>query len=90
MILSDQTVLLTGGAGVVGNVMLDYLYTRANSIVVVDKNQQSLSKLAPDYPAASFYACDLANAENVRETQQKASQRWPRNHNPHQQRRIHS
>jgi 3-oxoacyl-[acyl-carrier protein] reductase len=65
MNLNDQIVLITGGAGAIGQHLVSTLYKQVKGLVVIDKDEERLQQLAMQYPEVKTYACDLTNGEQV-------------------------
>lgn len=68
MILSEQTVLLTGGAGAVGRELVADLLPAAKTVIALDRDEAALAALEADHPGVVCRACDLSSYANVAET----------------------
>jgi len=68
MILAEQTIVLTGGAGSIGDFLVSNLYQSASRLVVVDKNEEKLQILKNRFNNIEVYCCDLTAPEKVSET----------------------
>jgi 3-oxoacyl-[acyl-carrier protein] reductase len=68
MILSEQTILLTGGAGAIGEFLVSVLYTQAKKLVVIDKDTEKLEKLKQQFENISVYCADLVQVDEVDRT----------------------
>ncbi len=68
MILLEQTVLVTGGAGSIGAFLASELYGKCRKVIVVDKDEEKLSQLRTRLQDIEIYACDLTDGAKVAET----------------------
>lgn len=67
MNLSESKILITGGAGGIGNFLANNLVTKAKCVIIVDNNSASLSEI-PDNDKIIKYYCDITNEIKVKET----------------------
>jgi 3-oxoacyl-[acyl-carrier protein] reductase len=68
MILAEQTIILTGGAGSIGEFLVSNLLESAGKLVVVDKNEEKLQALKNRFNNIEIFSCDLTDAGKVLET----------------------
>lgn len=65
MLLTNQTILLTGGTSGVGLALLHALHQRGNRLLVVGRNQARMTELQTSYSDVRFLRYDLANVTDV-------------------------
>lgn len=71
MQLNEQTVLITGGANGLGKAMASGLYSKVAKVIVIDRDQDALSKLKDEFPAISTYQADLTDIQQVNQVVKK-------------------
>jgi 3-oxoacyl-[acyl-carrier protein] reductase len=76
MILSEQTVIITGGAGSIGEFLVADLYQQVNKLIVIDKDEEKLKALKEKFGAIEIYSCDLTDSNKVSETITAISQAY--------------
>lgn len=67
MKVSEQAFLVTGGANGVGRHLVEDLVSDARRVVVLDKDERGLRKLAEAHPDVSCLPCDLTSFTAVQE-----------------------
>ena len=77
MRLSEQAFLITGGANGIGRYLVDDLASHARRVVVLDRDEAALGKLAAANPDVSCVACDLTGFTGVHEAVAKAYELSP-------------
>src|SRR5262245_3184765 len=60
MLLSGNTVLVTGGASGIGLALVERFLTSGNHIIVCGRRESKLAELKAKYPSIETRACDLA------------------------------
>lgn len=68
MNFSEQTILLTGGAGAVGWDLVRDLSPDVRKVIVLDRDAPALADLGRAFPETARYSCDLASFEDVAKT----------------------
>ena len=58
-------ILITGAAGGIGSAIVERLAPTTETIVIVDKDERGLRKLARQYENVADYACDLTSKDEV-------------------------
>src|SRR5947209_1307399 len=77
MNLSEQTVLITGGAGSIGSFLCEKFYPVVKKLIIVDKDQDRLEKLRSKFNGAELVAIDLVQPDQVEEMVSKIYERHP-------------
>tara|TARA_Y100000031_G_scaffold112285_1_gene123983 strand:+ start:835 stop:1578 length:744 start_codon:yes stop_codon:yes gene_type:complete len=67
MILKDQTILLTGGAGDIGRHLTKRFHELSKKVIVIDKNDDGLKHLKNEFKNIECYTCDVTNYNKVGE-----------------------
>lgn len=65
MNLSEQSVLITGGAAGIGRHLVENLHTDAAGVVVFDRDEAALRALADQHDHVRCMACDVTDAKAV-------------------------
>jgi 3-oxoacyl-[acyl-carrier protein] reductase len=68
MKLSEQVILVTGGASGIGRYLVQDLCTEVRELLVLDKNAAALADLSESLPAVKCYECDVTSAVEVDKT----------------------
>jgi 3-oxoacyl-[acyl-carrier protein] reductase len=68
MILKEQVIVLTGGAGSIGEFLVSNFVNDAGKIIVVDKNDEKLQALKNRFEKIETRYCDLVDGIAVSET----------------------
>jgi len=65
--VKDQVVVITGGAGILGRGMAEYMAAQGCKVVILDRSEEAGSALVAELTAkgadASFFYCDVLNKE---------------------------
>ena len=75
MNLNEQVVLITGGAGSIGRHLVKDLCEDVRAIHVIDRDTESLERLASQIPSLATYVCDITDIKSVQATVRTAFQR---------------
>jgi 3-oxoacyl-[acyl-carrier protein] reductase len=65
MILSEQTVIITGAAGDIGSYLAKGLGTKVQRVIAIDINRAGLDKIKEDGQNITCYTCDLTQVDEV-------------------------
>lgn len=65
MIIKEQTILISGGAGSIGEFLVSEFHSSAKKIIVIDKDEKRLKALNEKFPGISVYAADLTHADDI-------------------------
>ncbi len=65
MKLSEQVILITGGASGIGRHLVQDLHPAAGELVVLDRDAQALEELGTSLPRVERYLCDVTSSEDV-------------------------
>ncbi len=76
MNLSDQTVLISGGAGSIGSYLCEYYYGKAAKVILLDRDAEKLNSLKEQYRDIAVFAVDLTNGEDVASVTKQISQEY--------------
>jgi len=68
MKLTEQVILVTGGASGIGRHVVEHLHDEARELLVLDKNREALDELRESLPGVKCYPCDVTSAEDVGRT----------------------
>jgi 3-oxoacyl-[acyl-carrier protein] reductase len=67
MEIRGKTILITGGAGALGQGMVQSLLDKGAQVVVFDVNQQALEQLCQSRPSVSGHLCDVTCEASVQQ-----------------------
>lgn len=67
MILSDNTILITGGTSGIGFELIRQFYGLDNNLIVTSSNRNNLDKLKNQFPKIETVVCDLGDSLSVRQ-----------------------
>jgi len=67
MKIENQNILITGGGGGIGNYLSEYLASKANNIIVIDKNIEIFEQEEKQRENISHYQCDLTDYAQLTE-----------------------
>jgi 3-oxoacyl-[acyl-carrier protein] reductase len=68
MKLTEQVILVTGGASGIGRYLVEELCTEVRELLVLDKNAEALSGLRESLPDVKCYECDVTSPAEVDRT----------------------
>lgn len=71
MNISNKTILLTGGAGGIGEQTAKLLSEKGNKVLIIGRNAGKLEKVAGKLKNVTAFACDITNAEDVKKLVEK-------------------
>ena len=64
MRMTDNTVLITGGARGIGYAMAEYLLEKNNDVIICDVNEQNLKEAQAKHPELHILKCDISSKED--------------------------
>jgi len=64
MRMSENTVLITGGATGIGYSMAKYFHTRGNTIIICGRREDRLAQAAKELQGIHTFKCDVANPDD--------------------------
>lgn len=76
MTLSEQTILISGGAGAIGSFLCEHLYEEAKQIILVDRSEEPLKALKDKFPKIVITCCDLTDGDAVSEAVKKIGEEY--------------
>lgn len=68
MNVSEQTILISGGAGSIGSFLCGYFYKDAKQIILIDRSEEALDKVRSEFPDVVAVTCDLSDGNAVSES----------------------
>lgn len=71
MLISEQNVLITGGASGLGKAMATGLHRKAAKVIVIDRDQDALKSLTGEFPDIATYRADLTEVKQVNQVVEK-------------------
>lgn len=77
MRLSENTVLITGGASGIGLAMAEAFLFHRSTVIVCGRNQAKLKDLADKHPDINTICCDVADEEQVIAMREKIASDFP-------------
>ncbi len=77
MELSNNTILITGGASGIGRALTQALAKRNNKIIICGRNQQKLEQLQSELPEVDVYQCDLQDSQAIYQFSQMLYRKYP-------------
>lgn len=73
MNLSNNTILITGGAGGIGLALAEELLKHGNKIIISGRNFEKLRQAQNKFPALEIVQCDISQEDDVKKRFRKFS-----------------
>jgi uncharacterized oxidoreductase len=77
MNLSNNTILITGGAGGIGLALAEELLKYGNKIIISGRNFEKLRQAQNKFPALEIIQCDISKEDDVKKMVQEIQQKFP-------------
>jgi uncharacterized oxidoreductase len=77
MLLSGNTILVTGGASGIGLALTERFLTSGNHVIVCGRRESKLAELKAKYPSIETRVCDVAQPREREELTTWATGRFP-------------
>jgi uncharacterized oxidoreductase len=77
MILSNRTVLVTGGSSGIGLGMAEAFHNRGSTVIVCARDEKNLSVTAERLPGVIALSCDLADEQQRKDLAEDVLHRFP-------------
>jgi NAD(P)-dependent dehydrogenase (short-subunit alcohol dehydrogenase family) len=74
--VEDKTIVITGASDGIGAIAARELHKKGASVVIIGRSPEKLKRIA-DELGASYYACDFAKLEDVRQLAAQLKMRYP-------------